>query len=227
MKKESKNPYQVLGINEKASQDEIKTAYRKLYRQFNTAGITDPMEIKKREALLIEINQAYDLINSDEKKAAYDRKDDGGFSSNFSGNFDGFDIKFGNGFGGGSNLEDILNMFGFNSYKKSNTQRESNSVKIILTPNDFKSENFVFEIDGKTEKCIYCNGTKICKSCNSFFKISCKICRGSKLCIECNGKGFKSKNKKRYQISLFDIARAKDKRIMLDDGTVVVFDFKE
>jgi molecular chaperone DnaJ len=57
-----KNPYEVLGINEGASEDEIKKAYRELVKKYHPDQYRDnPLE-KLAEEKLREINEAYDYL---------------------------------------------------------------------------------------------------------------------------------------------------------------------
>jgi molecular chaperone DnaJ len=57
-----KNPYEVLGINEGASEDEIKRAYRELVKKYHPDQYRDnPLE-KLAEEKLREINEAYDYL---------------------------------------------------------------------------------------------------------------------------------------------------------------------
>lgn len=69
MKKEEKilnNPYEVLGINKGASQDEVKAAYRKLIKQYHPDQyVNNPLADLAQEKLK-EINAAYDAITRGE-----------------------------------------------------------------------------------------------------------------------------------------------------------------
>jgi curved DNA-binding protein len=120
----SKSLYDVLGVSENATQDEIKKAYRKLARKYHP----DICKKKECEEKFKEINTAYEILGDEEKRKQYDRMGDtmfngqnfqdfyrqhkdvdleeilsqifgGGFSSRSSFGF-GFD-GFGGGFGGG------------------------------------------------------------------------------------------------------------------------------
>ncbi len=61
------NPHKVLGVNEGASQEEIKKAYRRLVKQYHPdLHPNDPNAAKK----ITEINEAYDMLINPEKYAA-------------------------------------------------------------------------------------------------------------------------------------------------------------
>jgi molecular chaperone DnaJ len=67
-----KDLYDVLGVDRKASADEIKKAYRKLARQYHPDR--NPGD-KKAEERFKEISQAHDVLSDPEKRRAYDRGD--------------------------------------------------------------------------------------------------------------------------------------------------------
>ncbi len=57
-----KNPYDVLGVPESASDEEIKKAYRKLAKKYHPDNYTDsPLKDVASEKMK-EINEAYDTI---------------------------------------------------------------------------------------------------------------------------------------------------------------------
>ncbi|MBN2587948.1 MAG: DnaJ domain-containing protein, partial [Candidatus Fermentibacteraceae bacterium] len=75
----SKDLYSVLGMDENASQDELKKAYRKLAKKYHPDA--NPGDSKAEERFK-EVSEAYDILGSKEKRAQYDqmRKGGGGFS---------------------------------------------------------------------------------------------------------------------------------------------------
>jgi DnaJ-class molecular chaperone len=65
-----KDLYKILGVDRKASQDEIKKAYRKLARQYHPDR--NPGDAKA-EARFKEISAANDILSDPEKRGRYDR----------------------------------------------------------------------------------------------------------------------------------------------------------
>ena len=65
-----RDPYEVLGVERKASEDDIKKAYRKLARQFHPDR--NPGD-KQAEATFKEVQEAYDLLSDKDKRAQYDQ----------------------------------------------------------------------------------------------------------------------------------------------------------
>jgi molecular chaperone DnaJ len=61
--------YEVLGVGRTASQDEIKKAFRKLARQYHP----DVNKESDAEAKFKEINEAYEVLSDEQKRAVYDR----------------------------------------------------------------------------------------------------------------------------------------------------------
>jgi molecular chaperone DnaJ len=63
------NYYAALGVSEKASQDEIKKAFRKLAKKFHPDSTGGD---KAKEAKFKEVNTAYDVLGDAKKRAQYD-----------------------------------------------------------------------------------------------------------------------------------------------------------
>ena len=86
----AKDYYQILGISQAASQNEIKKAYRKLAHQYHPDKGGDEKKFK-------EINEAYQVLSDTEKRRQYDQFgqvfEGGGFEGQ-----PGFDFGFGRGF---------------------------------------------------------------------------------------------------------------------------------
>lgn len=79
------DPYKVLGIDRNATDDEVKTAYRKLSRKYHPdANVNNPNKDKAEEMFKL-VQQAYDQIMNERKHGGYTS---GGFGSN--GTYGGF-----------------------------------------------------------------------------------------------------------------------------------------
>ena len=98
----AKSLYETLEINENASADEIKKAYRKLARKYHPDVNKDPQAEEKFK----EINAAYEVLSNPEKKQQYDQHGDSMFGGQ---NFH----DFARGQGSNVDLDEILRqMFG-------------------------------------------------------------------------------------------------------------------
>jgi curved DNA-binding protein len=66
---EYKDYYKIMGLDKKASQDDIKRAYRKLARKYHP----DVSKQADAEAKFKELGEAYEVLKDTEKRAAYDQ----------------------------------------------------------------------------------------------------------------------------------------------------------
>ena len=91
--------YDILGVGRSASNEDIKRSYRKLARQYHP----DVNKTNGAEARFKEINEAYEVLSDERKRAAYDRFGhagvEGGAAPDFTG-FGGFGEIFEEFFGG-------------------------------------------------------------------------------------------------------------------------------
>ena len=104
--------YEVLGLQKGASEDEIKSAFRKMAMKYHPDR--NPGN-KEAEEKFKEVNEAYSVLSDADKKEKYDRFGFAGVDPNagFGGGGSGFG-GFGGGYGGAQGFggfEDIFNMF--------------------------------------------------------------------------------------------------------------------
>ncbi|MBQ9714375.1 MAG: molecular chaperone DnaJ [Clostridia bacterium] len=109
---DKKNYYDILGVDKKATPDEIKSAYRKLAMKYHPDRNQGDEEAAEK---FKEVNEANETLSDQQKRAAYDYELEHPGMGGFGGGFGGFggaggfeDISdifssfFGGGFGGGS-----------------------------------------------------------------------------------------------------------------------------
>jgi molecular chaperone DnaJ len=203
--------YKALGVDKKASADEIKKAYRKLARKYHPDRNPDD---KSAEERFKEISQAYDVLGDPDKRKQYDSATGpfatGGPGGGFGG-FGNFDFD-------ASSMGDILsNLFGGGGRSQRHRTRAERGADLEASV----SISFDQAIDGAQvplsvpmrATCPTCHGTgakpgtspKVCPRCEGrgietegqgMFSISqpCSLCGGSGTVIEepcptCNGSG--------------------------------------
>eukprot|EP00882_Tetradesmus_deserticola_P013977 GHRQ01014853.1.p2 GENE.GHRQ01014853.1~~GHRQ01014853.1.p2 ORF type:complete len:107 (+),score=37.07 GHRQ01014853.1:281-601(+) len=71
-----KDYYKVLGVDISASTRDIKKAYKDLARQYHPDKVHSSKEKAENEDKFREIAEAYEVLNDDEKRGAYDRGED-------------------------------------------------------------------------------------------------------------------------------------------------------
>lgn len=112
---DSKDYYNILGIEKSATDDEIKKAYRKLAKKYHPDSHTGD-DKKAAETKFKEVSEAYTVLSDSDKRAQYDRFGSGFENAGFGGNGAGYSNGFGgfdfSGFQGGMgvdiDLDDIL-----------------------------------------------------------------------------------------------------------------------
>jgi len=201
-----KDYYNILGIDKKASKDEIKKAFRTLAHKYHPDKKGGDAEKFK------EINEAYTVLSDDQKRAQYDTYGQtfagGGPSGGFQGNWEdfarqaGFDFSgFGNGFSatggpaeGGWDLGDIFGEF-FGSSRRSRAKRGRDiSIDIEL---EFQEAVF------GAERNILLNKVSLCQACGGG---GAKKSSEMVTCATCNGKG-KIREVKRSIFGSIEVSR--------------------
>lgn len=211
--------YEVLGVSKSASADEIKRAYRKMAKKYHPDVNKEPGAEEKFK----EVQEAYDVLSDDNKKAAYDRYGHAAFDQN--GGFGGA-----GGFQGGFGFEDVDLGDIFGSFFGSGTQRQRKTGPTRGEDRFIQLEiDFMDAIKGKKteikinydEQCSHCHGTgaksehdvQTCPRCNGTGTIrtqqrspfgtfvnqtTCPDCQGTgkiikEKCPHCHGQGYTNK----------------------------------
>ncbi len=216
--------YATLGVNKKASQDELKKAYRKLARKYHPDRNPDD---KQSESRFKEIAQAYDVLGDPEKRKQYD-SGTGPFAQGAAGGFGGF----GNFDFDASSMGDILsNLFGGSASgrkvrTKARPERGADLETQVRITFDQAISGAQVPLQVPTAStCPTCHGTgakpgttpRVCPRCEGrgietqgqgMFSISqpCSQCGGSGTIIEdpcptCHGAGA-VRTMKRYRVNI-------------------------
>ena len=210
--------YEILGVERNASKDEIKSAFRKMARQWHP----DINKAPEAEAKFKELGKAYETLMDDDKRATYDRFGEDGLN-----NTQG---PFANGFG---DLEEVFNSFfggGFGGFgggrrQDPNAPQRGDDLRLDI---ELEFEEAVFGLNKEIkidhlETCPKCKGTgakegskpQTCQTCGGRGSIqqttrtvlghftqvvTCPHCHGkgtiiSDPCPECRGDGRKEVEK--------------------------------
>lgn len=195
----AKDYYQILGVDKSASQDDLKKAFRKLAHQYH------PDKKGGDEAKFKEVNEAYQVLSDEKKRANYDRTGSadgnpfgqGGGHGGFQGGFQQGDFDFGN-------INDIFSdFFGGGGQREEVRRGRDVQTEIAIT-----FEESVFGAEKrirlhKTASCATCKGSgakpgtkmKQCSTCKGQGKVQYvqKSFLGSfatvRTCTDCGGSG--------------------------------------
>lgn len=204
----SKDYYNILGVSKNASKDEIKKAFYKLAHKYH------PDKKEGNEGKFKEVNEAYQVLSDEQKRAKYDQFGSGfenmgnasqGGYGGFSG-FDGFDFSGFNQGGMEFDLNDIFSDFFGGSMSRNNPKNRrgrdiSTEINISFSESIFGITRKV--LITKTSNCMTCKGTgakqgtkmENCKHCNGQGKIHeakrtiLGTISSTKICEVCLGSG--------------------------------------
>ncbi len=203
---ETRDYYEILGVEKNASEDEIKRAFRKLALKHHPDK--NPENKKESEEKFKEISEAYEVLSDSEKRATYDRYGregvfgGGGFNWQDFHHFDDLKDIF-----GGLDLEDLFQGFGFGGGTRRRSGASSGEDLGYKLSISFEEAIFGAEKEIKVnrlETCDVCNGSGAKPGTK---KETCPICRGrgqvvtsagffniSQTCHGCYGQGTIIKN---------------------------------
>ena len=164
--------YDRLGVSKDASQDEIKRAYRKMSKKYHPDINKEPGAEEKYK----EVQEAYETLSDDQKRAAYDQYGpDGANGFGGQGGFGGFDG--GAGFGG---FEDIFSsFFGGGATRNPNAPRQGDDLQYRV---NLSYKDAIFE----AEKEVHYNREATCKTCSGS---GAKPGTSPVTCGRCHGQG--------------------------------------
>ncbi|MFC2043771.1 molecular chaperone DnaJ [Chloroflexota bacterium] len=196
--------YEVLGIDNGATEDEIKKAFRKLAFKYHPdhnrgAGAEDKFK---------EINEAYEVLSDPEKRTAYDRfgHQDGGLWQGFEGfNYGGFGDIFDAFFGGVAATRQAPQRGADLSCNITITLEEAafgveKEINILRTERCSFCQGIGSKTGSQPNRCPNCNGSgQVRQSQQSIFGrftniITCPQCHGegriiTEPCLQCRGMG--------------------------------------
>ncbi len=215
--------YEILGLSKTASQEEIKSAYKKFAKKYHPDVSKEDGASEKFK----EVSEAYAVLSDSNKKSQYDQFGHAGFDQRYSQEdiFRGFDFDIFNDIFGESNFDNVFDMF-FGGSRQSRQRQHKGSdlqyqVKISLKEAAF---GITKEINlNKKTQCKECNGTgakdkelETCSTCKGsgystatrrtpfgYFSTTsaCSKCHGlgryaKHECKHCNGSGLINETKK-------------------------------
>ncbi len=192
--------YEVLGISKSASEAEIKSAFRKLAKEYHPDVSKDPNAEEKFK----EIQEAYAVLSDESRRRQYDQFGHDAFSNTGGGGFGagGFDFS---GFDFGDIFSDIFgSSFGFGGASSFGSRRRKGqdlamNIRLSFEEAAFGTEKTIsLDVDDKCEECDGDggHGEKRCDKCHGSGTITAeqRTILGTYLtkttCSSCNGKGY-------------------------------------
>ena len=208
--------YEILGVEKGADADTLKKAYRKLAMKYHPDK--NPND-KQAEHNFKELNEAYDVLKDEQKRAAYDRfghqafENGGGRSS--AGGHAGFDFNassfadifedfFGGGMGGGRSSSGGSNgasrgqdlRYNLSISLEDAFSGKQETIKVTTAASCDSCDGSGAEAGSKPITCTTCNGAGKVRASQGFFTIErvCHSCQGAgkiikNPCRKCAGSG--------------------------------------
>lgn len=198
-----KSYYEILGVDEDASADEIKKAFRKLAKQYHPDRNPDDPQA---ESKFKEINEAYETLSDPQRRAEYDHS-----SRFFHQGFSGFDFFFDRGFpfwdfpwdfddqprkrkgadvGVRCHIDFLEAIHG--------TTKEIEAPLWKICDSCGGTGTIVYD-----EKCVACGGSgqgSLHRQGSIHISTTCRYCNGlgqkNDQCVSCHGRGFTSESRK-------------------------------
>ena len=169
--------YEILGVAKNASGDEMKKAYRKLAMKYHPDRNPDD-EVAERK--FKELNEAYEVLKDEQKRAAYDQYGHAAFKNG--GGAGGF------GGGGHHDFNQFNDVFGdfFSDFMGGRGQARTRDGKIRGSDLKFNMEISLEEAFNGIEKTISFSAASACSTCSGS---GSKDSSGTSSCGTCQGHG--------------------------------------
>lgn len=209
MAEQKRDYYEVLGVSKTATQDEIKSAYRKLAKQYHPDINKSPDAPEKFK----EVQEAYEVLGDSQKRAQYDQFGFAAFDNNGANGFQqGFQGQ--GGFGDFDDINDIFSSFfggGARSSRRSNMPRQGED-RLMQVKINFDQAVKGTKVDiplSHVDTCPDCHGTgaktpsdvETCKTCGGRGRVRTRrqtifgVMESEEECPMCHGKGKTIKRK--------------------------------